>query len=189
MAGTGKTRTLTALARIYESAGYHVLAVAPTGRAARELGDTAGTPSFTIHRLLLELEQSGPLADGTVILFDEAGTAPTRPSAELFALAEQAGTKLIVAGDTGQLPSVAAGGWFAAIVGSVGGPELREVMRQGSPAERAALEALHDGDPEPYLKLTQERGSLAFMSGKPTRSPRSSPTGASPAARTVCHTR
>src|SRR5262249_54461408 len=39
LAGTGKTRVLGALARIYETAGYRVLGVAPTGRAARELGD------------------------------------------------------------------------------------------------------------------------------------------------------
>ena len=79
------------------------------------------------------------------MLFDEAGTAPTRPSAALLSHAERAGAKVIVAGDSGQLPSVAAGGWFAAIAETLGGPELRQVMRQRDPAEREALEALHDG--------------------------------------------
>jgi conjugative relaxase-like TrwC/TraI family protein len=157
LAGTGKTRVLGALARIYEAAGYHILGVAPTGRAARELGDTAGVAAFTIHRLLSELDASDGFAPGTVVLLDEAGTAPTRPSAELFTRAAQGAAKVVVVGDSGQLPSVAAGGWFAATARSAGAPELRQVMRQRDPAERDALEALHDGDPEPYLELKLTR--------------------------------
>jgi conjugative relaxase-like TrwC/TraI family protein len=160
LAGTGKTRTLGALAGVYEAAGYRVLGVAPTGRTARELSDAAGIPAFTIQRLLSELEESGGFARRTVVLFDEAGSAPTRPSADLFAVAERAGARLIAAGDSGQLPSVAAGGWFAAITKSLGGPELRQVMRQRDPAERQALEALHDGDPELYLELKSDRDQL-----------------------------
>lgn len=161
LAGTGKTRVLAGLARVYESAGYQVVGVAPTGRAARELSDVAGIPAFTIHRLVSELEEVGGFADRTVVLFDEAGSAPTRPSGQLFAAAERAGTKVIAAGDTGQLPSVAAGGWFAAIAERLGGPELREVVRQRDPAERDALEALHDGAPEPYIALKRDQQALA----------------------------
>jgi conjugative relaxase-like TrwC/TraI family protein len=160
LAGTGKTRVLGALARIYEAAGYRVIGVAPTGRAARELGGAAGVASFTIHRLVSELEECGSLAPGTVVLFDEAGTAPTRPSAALLSRAESAGAKVIIAGDSGQLPSVAAGGWFAALAETLGGPELRQVMRQRDPAERETLEALHEGNPEPYLAMAREAGTL-----------------------------
>ena len=160
LAGTGKTRVLAALARIYESAGCRVLGAAPTGRAARELADAAGIESFTIHRLVSDLEQSGGFAPRTVVLFDEAGSAPTRPSAALLLEAERAGAKVIAAGDGGQLPSVAAGGWFAAIARELGGPELRQVLRQRDRNERAALESLHDGDPEPYVAFKRKEGSL-----------------------------
>jgi hypothetical protein len=162
LAGTGKTRVLSALARVYEAAGHRVIGVAPTGRAARELADSAGVPTFTIHRLVSELDASGGFAPNTIVLFDEAGTAPTRPSADLFERAERDGAKLIVVGDSGQLPSVAAGGWFRAVAESLCGPELRQVMRQRDPAEREALEALHDGDPEPYLGLKRDRSELAI---------------------------
>ena len=158
LAGTGKTRVLGALARIYESAGYRVIGAAPTGRAARELGDAAGIAAFTIHRLVSDLEESGGFAARTVVLFDEAGTAPTRPSAALIFHAERAGAKVIAAGDSGQLPSVAAGGWFAAIAQELGGPELRQVIRQRDPNERDALESLHDGDPEPYVGAKRKDG-------------------------------
>jgi conjugative relaxase-like TrwC/TraI family protein len=157
LAGTGKTRVLAALARIYESAGYTVIGVAPTGRAARELGDAARIEAFTIHRLLSE---SPDLPLRAVLLFDEAGSAPTRPSAALFASAEREQAKVIAVGDSGQLPSVAAGGWFAAIADRLGGPQLRQVMRQRDPVEREALESLHDGDPETYLQLKDEQRAL-----------------------------
>jgi hypothetical protein len=41
--------------------------------------------------------------------------AGTRPSAEILRHAEQAGAKVIAGGDSGQLASVRAGGWFAAL--------------------------------------------------------------------------
>jgi conjugative relaxase-like TrwC/TraI family protein len=161
LAGTGKTRVLAAVAQMYAGAGHQVIGVAPTARAARELGEVAGVPAYTIQRLLFELSGTGGLAARTVVLFDEAASAPTRPSAELLDQAERAGTKVIAAGDPGQLPSVAAGGWFAAIADRVGGPELREVMRQRDPAERDALELVHDGDPMPYIELKRSQDALA----------------------------
>jgi hypothetical protein len=160
LAGTGKTRVLAALAQVYGAAGYRVIGVAPTGRAARELSDAAGIPAFTIHRLVPQLDESGGVAPRTVLLFDEAGSAPTRPSCALLAHADRADTKVIAAGDSGQLRSVAAGGWFAAVARMLDGPELRAVLRQRDPAERDALDALHDGDPAPYLELKEEQGAL-----------------------------
>jgi ATP-dependent exoDNAse (exonuclease V) alpha subunit len=95
-----------------------------------------------------------------VVLFDEAGSAPTRPSAALFEHAEAAGAKVIVVGDAGQLPSVAAGGWFAEAANRLGGPQLRRVLRQRDSAEREALEERHDGCPEPYIELKREQRAL-----------------------------
>ena len=66
-----------------------MLGVAPTGRAARELADAAGIQAFTIHRLVSDLDHSGGFAPRTVVLFDEAGSAPTRPSAALLAHAKR----------------------------------------------------------------------------------------------------
>jgi len=58
---------------------------------------------------------------------------------------------VIAVGDPGQLRSVDAGGWFGAIARRRPTPALREVMRQRDPRQRAALEALHAGQPDPYL--------------------------------------
>jgi conjugative relaxase-like TrwC/TraI family protein len=162
LAGTGKTRLLAALASAYSRHGFDVIGVAPTGRAARELRDAAGIAAVTVHRLLADRDALARLSDRSVVLFDEAGTAPTRPSAALLDAAARAGAKVIAVGDTGQLPSVAAGGWFGHLAGMIGGPELREVMRQRDPAERAALAEVHDGDPDGYIALKQERGDLTI---------------------------
>ena len=61
LAGTGKTYTAGVLRELYEEAGYQVLGVAPTGRAARELTDEAGIPSRTLDRLLIDLDELGDM--------------------------------------------------------------------------------------------------------------------------------
>ncbi len=152
LAGTGKTYTAGVLRQVYESAGYTVLGVAPTGRAVRELAEEACIPTRTLDRLLLDIEQLGDeLPEGGVLILDEAGMAATRPSARLLEAAQRAGAKTIAIGDPGQLPSVQAGGWLGAVGRALGAQRLTEVMRQRDPAERRALGALHDGHPQRYL--------------------------------------
>jgi ATP-dependent exoDNAse (exonuclease V) alpha subunit len=124
----------------------------PTARAARQLRDAAGVDADTIHALLLHLTRSGRLSQRTVLVIDEAGMAPTRLTARLFKLAETAGAKMIAVGDPGQLGAVEAGGWLAAITVSHTQPALASAIRQHDPAERDAVAALRDGDPDPYLE-------------------------------------
>jgi ATP-dependent exoDNAse (exonuclease V) alpha subunit len=95
-----------------------------------------------------------------VLLLDEAGMAATRITARVVEHAERAGVKVIAVGDAGQLSSVEAGGWFAALTRTHLGPSLREVIRQRDPAERAALAALHDGEPERYVEHKAEAITL-----------------------------
>jgi conjugative relaxase-like TrwC/TraI family protein len=152
LAGTGKTYTAGVLRRMYESAGHQVVGLAPTGRGARELADEAGIPATTIDRALIDIEQLGDgLPRKAVIVLDEAGMAPTRLTARLLDHAAQAGAKVIAIGDSGQLPSVLAGGWLRALGERIGALELTEVMRQRDPGERRALGALHDGLPGLYV--------------------------------------
>jgi conjugative relaxase-like TrwC/TraI family protein len=156
LAGTGKTTMLGALAAAYRQDGWQVLGTAPTARAARELRERAGIEADTIHALLLRVRLGPGLDSRTLLVIDEAGMAATRCSAALLAHAELAGAKVVTIGDPGQLTAVEAGGWLAAIARAQSGPALREVMRQQDPAEREALEQLHDGDPTPYLAHKQD---------------------------------
>ena len=140
-----------ALAVCYRQAGWRVIGAALTARAARELREIAAIPSTTMHRLVAELDRAGSFEPGTVLVIDEAGMAPTRISAALLAQAERTGAKVIAVGDPGQLASVQAGGWLAALSRRQPGPELRDVIRQRDPSERNALKALHDGQPDAYI--------------------------------------
>jgi conjugative relaxase-like TrwC/TraI family protein len=165
LAGTGKTYTAGVLRQVYESAGYTVLGVAPTGRAVRELAEEAGIPARTLDRLLLDLQQLGDeLPEGSVLVLDEAGMAATRPSARLLEAAQRAGAKVVAIGDPGQLASVQAGGWLGAVGRALGAQRLTEVMRQRDPAERRALGALHDGHPQRYLDWAGRNGRIEAFS-------------------------
>ena len=166
LAGTGKTYTAGILRSVYEAAGYRVLGLAPTGRGARELTDEAGIAACTIDRALIDIEQLGDgFAERTVIVLDEAGMAPTRPTARLLEHAARAGAKVIAIGDSGQLPSVLAGGWLRAVGERVGALELTEVMRQRDPGERRALGALHDGLPHLYIEWAAASGRIEVVRG------------------------
>jgi conjugative relaxase-like TrwC/TraI family protein len=165
LAGTGKTYTAGVLRQVYESAGYTVLGVAPTGRAVRELAEEAGVPTRTLDRLLLDLEQLGDeLPQNGVLILDEAGMAATRPTARLLEAAERARVKTVAIGDPGQLASVQAGGWLGAVGRAVGAQRLTEVMRQRDPAERRALGALHDGHPKHYLDWAERNKRIETFS-------------------------
>ena len=152
LAGTGKTFTAGTLRQVYESAGYRVVGLGPTGRAVRELAEEAGVPAWTIDRALLELERFGGLEQRTVVLLDEAGMAGTRATEQVLAHAQAAGAKVIAIGDSGQLASVQAGGWMRAVGDRVGVHALSEVMRQRDRTERRALGQLHAGQPGNYLR-------------------------------------
>jgi conjugative relaxase-like TrwC/TraI family protein len=161
LAGTGKTHTAGVLRLLYERAGYEVIGVGPTGRAARELTETAGIAARTLDRLLIDLNEPGDeLPLGCVLILDEAGMTATRASARLLEEAGQACAKVIAIGDPGQLASVQAGGWLGAVGRALGSVCLTEVMRQRDPAERRALAALHDRLPGSYLAWAEQAGRI-----------------------------
>ena len=170
LAGTGKTYTAGILRSVYEAAGYRVLGLAPTGRGARELADEAGITACTIDRALIDIDQLGVgFGERTVIVLDEAGMAPTRLTARLLEHAARAGAKVIAIGDSGQLPSVLAGGWLRAVGDRVGALELTEVMRQRDPGERRALGALHGGLPDLYIEWADRQRPDRRHSRRPDR--------------------
>lgn len=162
LAGTGKTYTAGVLRQVYEQAGHPVIGLAPTGRAVRELAEEAGVAAWTIDRALIDHERYGQgLPRGAVVLVDEAGMAATRPTERVLDLAQAAGAKVVAIGDSGQLPSVLAGGWMRAVGDQVGRHELTEVVRQRDTTERRALGLLHDGRPEGYLAWAQDHERVA----------------------------
>ncbi len=163
LAGTGKTYTAGAIADLYERSGYTVIGVAPSGRAVRELNEQAGIASRTLDSRLLAIDAGRPLPERGVVIFDEAAMASTRQSERLLAHAAKVGAKVIAIGDPGQLPSVQAGGWLAAIGERLGSARLTEVMRQRDPQERLALAGLHDGNPRRWIEWATTTGRVEVV--------------------------
>jgi conjugative relaxase-like TrwC/TraI family protein len=145
-AGSGKTLALAAAHSAWEAHGSRVIGTALSARAARGLHDGAGMASDTLARLLKGLTNGTvELSTHDVVVLDEAGMVGTRDLAALIDATGRAGAKAVLVGDPRQLPEIAAGGAFAAIVGRIGSIELTENRRQNQAWERSALDALRVG--------------------------------------------
>lgn len=112
--GTGKTATTNAVISETEARGGRVLLAAPTGRAAKRMSEMTGRPASTIHRLLL----GGPLPlEGDTLIVDEASMIDTPLMRSLLESVPDA-MRLILVGDTDQLPSVGPGSVLRDIIAS-----------------------------------------------------------------------
>jgi conjugative relaxase-like TrwC/TraI family protein len=166
LAGTGKTTVAGAVAEAYRQAGFRVVGVAPTGRGVRELKEQARVgDSWTLARLILDFEEhAGGFGDRpTVVILDEASMASTREVARLVSEAGRGRVKVVAIGDSGQLPSVQAGGWLGSISRRHGAVRLEQVMRQREVRERRLLEELHRGSPDAYVEEKMTSGLLRVM--------------------------
>lgn len=139
--GTGKTTTLNAIISIFEKRGLHVLLAAPTGRAAKRMSDLTGYEAKTIHRLLeVVYDKSGKLTfahnennplECDVIVIDEMSMVDVLLFEKLLR-ALRLGCKLIMVGDSDQLPSVGAGNLLGDMIASkvITVIKLQEIFRQ-----------------------------------------------------------
>ncbi len=136
--GTGKTTIINAILKIFSRLGVKIMLAAPTGRAARRMGETTGFEAKTIHRLLEYSIQKGgfqrneerPL-DCDLLVVDETSMIDTILMHHLLKAVPHR-TTLILVGDVNQLPSVGAGNVLHDIISSGGVPvvELNEIFRQ-----------------------------------------------------------
>lgn len=139
--GTGKTTTLNAIIRILNNRGHKVLLAAPTGRAAQRMSEVTGFEAKTLHRLL---EVSWDKRDNPVfgknernqlkcdaLIVDEVSMVDSAIFDSLTR-ALPLGCRLILVGDSDQLPSVGAGNVLGdlTVSGAVPVIRLNEIFRQ-----------------------------------------------------------
>ena len=113
--GTGKTTILRAVISILEALGQRVALAAPTGRAAKRLGEAAGREAQTLHRLLEFKPGEGrygrdaerPL-DADAVVVDETSMLDIVLCHHLLQAVPRHASVLFV-GDANQLPSVGPG--------------------------------------------------------------------------------
>ena len=139
--GTGKTTTLRGILKVFENQGLEVALAAPTGRAAKRMSELTGRDAQTIHRLLevewdrndkpvFQRNKRNPLSAGAVIIDELSMVDVVLFSNLLDAL--PIGCRLVMVGDSDQLPPVGAGNVLHDMINSKALPvvELKEVFRQ-----------------------------------------------------------
>ncbi len=139
--GTGKTTTLRGILKVFENQGLEVALAAPTGRAAKRMSELTGREAQTIHRLLevewdrhdrpvFQRNKRNPLSAGAVIIDELSMVDIVLFSSLLDAL--PIGCRLVMVGDSDQLPPVGAGNVLHDMINSKALPvvELKEVFRQ-----------------------------------------------------------
>lgn len=139
--GTGKTTTLNAIIKILKDKGKKVLLSAPTGRAAQRMSELTGDEAKTLHRLL---EVSWDKHDNPVfnknernqlkcdaLIVDEVSMVDTFIF-ESVMRALPLGCRLVLVGDSDQLPSVGPGNVLGDLIdsGIIPVVRLNEIFRQ-----------------------------------------------------------
>ena len=143
--GTGKTTTIKSIISGLERRNLRFVLAAPTGRAAKRMSETTGYEASTIHRLLsikhnpeeradayFEMNEDNPL-DVDAVIIDEASMVDIFLFNSLLK-AISPGCKLIIVGDSNQLPSVGPGQVLKDMLDSGVCPnvELKYIFRQSN---------------------------------------------------------
>ncbi len=139
--GTGKTTTLNAIIHILKCAGERVFLAAPTGRAAKRMSELTGEEAKTVHRMLqvdwdehdnpvFTKNERNPLECDCLVI-DELSMVDSYVFESVLRALPLA-CRLILVGDSDQLPSVGAGNVLGDLVASGLFPtvQLKEIFRQ-----------------------------------------------------------
>lgn len=127
--GTGKTTIIKSIIEIYQKHNKKVVLAAPTGRAAKRMTEMTGIEASTLHRLLeigkinddglykKSQDYQGTPIDADIVIVDEMSMV------DMFLMnyllqSVYLGTKLILVGDSDQLPSVGPGSVLKDIIES-----------------------------------------------------------------------
>lgn len=138
--GTGKTTTLNGIIKAFENKNLDIALCAPTGRAAQRMTEATGRSASTVHRLLeVEWRDEKPYfkrnlrnpLECQAVIVDEMSMVDVFVFNSLVE-ALPFGCRLIMVGDSDQLPSVSAGNVLRDLISSGLLPvvELKEIFRQ-----------------------------------------------------------
>ena len=141
--GTGKTTAVRGIIRLFEDMDRKVILTAPTGRAAKRLSDLAGAEAKTIHRLLgysMGRGYRNKRFDAGILVIDEASMLEQVIFGHLLDSLDD-NVKIVLVGDTNQLPAIGAGDVLNDLIASGKVPVVRltENFRQKAGSDIAAV--------------------------------------------------
>ncbi|MDO5146874.1 MAG: ATP-dependent RecD-like DNA helicase [Eubacteriales bacterium] len=178
--GTGKTTTINLMIRCFEAEDMDIVLAAPTGRAAKRMTEATGYEARTIHRLLelnggienegrenyrFEKNEDNPI-EADVIILDEMSMVDISLM-HSFLKAVLPGTRLILVGDSNQLPSVGAGNVLKDMIDSGAFPVVRltRIYRQDA-ASQIVINAHKINQGEQIVLNNKNRDFFFFEKGE-----------------------
>jgi exodeoxyribonuclease V alpha subunit len=171
--GTGKTTSVRGILEMFGRLNLRTLLCAPTGRAAKRMGELSGRgDAMTVHRalgarmgprgeLVFERNAQNPLRADAVIV-DEASMLDL-PLTRSLLEAMKPGCRLILVGDMNQLPAVGPGNILPDIIKSGAVPVVRltEIFRQAE--ESAIVRAAHSVNSGRIPDLSEKGSDMFFL--------------------------
>jgi exodeoxyribonuclease V alpha subunit len=168
--GTGKSTITKAILAVTEKLTRQIILAAPTGRAAKRLGEITKKEAHTIHSLLqfdfnangFRRNKENPLSCDLIII-DESSMIDTSLMYHLLkAIPDHA--RVLLVGDIYQLPSVGPGTVLKDLIGSGKVPvvELNEIFRQAAGSKIITNAHLINKGEFPQLH-TEKKGDFFFL--------------------------
>lgn len=172
--GTGKTTIINTIIKLCEADGLEIELAAPTGRAAKRMEEATGHSARTIHRLLeinfleensrnqrFDKDEDNPI-EADVVIIDESSMIDILLMHSLLKAIPH-GTRLILVGDSNQLPSVGPGNALRDIINSeiIKVCRLNEIFRQAQ--ESAIVTNAHKINRGEYPDLKDKDKDFFFM--------------------------
>jgi hypothetical protein len=170
-AGAGKSTMLRQANEDLRFSGYDVIGVAPSGKAAAGLQQSAGIESNTLTKTLMQVENGErQLTANSVVILDEAGMARNDELGKLAQRVADAGGRLVLVHDARQLGAVGRGGGSSEAQRIAGGEtvKLDEIHRQREQWQKEASKDFGEGRAREALQSYVEHNKVEWAASRGT---------------------
>jgi Ti-type conjugative transfer relaxase TraA len=162
-AGSGKSSLMQALYSAYFDNGYSVIGAAIAKKAADNLTEESGIPSFTVAKLIVDMQNGrNHFSNANVLVIDEAGQLGSKQLHELLRLASEHSVKVILVGEDKQLDAIEHGGCLRFLSQKMGCSRIEKIQRQREEWARTAVMQLRDGKAAQAVETFKQKGLLHF---------------------------
>lgn len=159
VAGAGKTYSLQLLKTIAEDQGYTVKGFAPSGNAAKVLGEELGMEANTVASLLASKKTQAQ--EQQLWIVDEAGLLNANDGYKLLKRAREAGARIVLVGDYRQMSAVEAGSPFRSLLSAgIAVAQMNESLRQKTPELKKAADFAAAGQHASALSHLNSTGRI-----------------------------
>jgi ATP-dependent exoDNAse (exonuclease V) alpha subunit len=162
-AGAGKSFSLERAKDIFESKGFSILGLAPTGIAAENLNDNK-INTMTVDKYFFDKNNGQnhvEIDENTIVIVDEAGMLGSRKMGEILKEIKDKNAKIILVGDSNQLQPIDYGGAFKSLKDRFDSIEMVETNRQKIEWQKSAANLIRSGQTNEALLKYFEHDKLS----------------------------